>query len=114
MFYKSDSNTYSEPEQIALYLTHKDVQLGYFEFVQHRINKLFSGSTLQVMEDGLGNYNGDLICKFSQKFREILRDRYDKGFRMVEAKVNFIVYWKDEAKDKESKIILPQLILKKS
>ncbi|WP_026764550.1 RecQ family ATP-dependent DNA helicase [Sediminibacterium salmoneum] len=114
LFYKSDSNTYSEPEQIALYLTHKDVQLGYFEFVQHRINKLFSGSTLQVMEDGLGNYNGDLICKFSQKFREILRDRYDKGFRMVEAKVNFIVYWKDEAKDKESKIILPQLILKKS
>lgn len=113
LVYKEDQVTYPEPQQVALYLTHRDVQLGYFEFVQHRINHLLSGASLQVLEDGLANSRGELICKYSQKFRNVLKERYEKGFRIVEARVNFVVYWKDEAKDKESKILLPQLLLKK-
>jgi len=112
--YQEDRNLYNEPQQIAMYLTHRDVQLGYFEFVQHRVSNLVSGATLQILEDGLGNSKGDLILKYSQKFKEALNKRYEKGFRIVEAKVNFIVYWKDESKEKEVKIILPQLILKAS
>jgi ATP-dependent DNA helicase RecQ len=113
LVYKEDQNTYPEPQQIALYLTHRDVQLGYFEFVQHRINHLFSGASLQILEDGLGNSRGDLVCKYSQKFKDVLKERSDMGFRIAKANVNFVVYWKDEAKKKESKIILPQLLLKK-
>jgi ATP-dependent DNA helicase RecQ len=113
LIYKKDSSTYPEPEQIAIYLSHKDVQLGYFEFVQHRINNLFSGDSLQIVEDGLANSTGVMILKYSQKFEDILKKHNSKGFKIVEAKVNFIVYWKDDAKEKESKIILPQLILKK-
>jgi ATP-dependent DNA helicase RecQ len=113
LIYKEDPNTYPEPQQLALYLTHRDVQLGYFEFVQHRISNLFSGASLQILEDGLGNSRGEFICKYSQKFRELLKERYKRGFTIAEASVNFVVFWKDEPKEKESKIILPQLLLKK-
>lgn len=113
LIYNEDRNTYPEPQQIAIYLTHRDVQLGYFEFVQHRINALFSGTPLQIVEDGLGTSRGELILKYSQKFKEVLKERYTKGFKIAEAKINYVVYWQDEAKEKESKIILPVLLLKK-
>ncbi|MFN8251086.1 MAG: RecQ family ATP-dependent DNA helicase [Ferruginibacter sp.] len=113
LIYKEDQDTYPEPQQIALYLTHRDVQLGYFEFVQHRLHNLFSGASLQIVEDGLANAKGDLICKYAQKFRDALKEHAEKGFRIAGARINYVVYWKDEARDKESKIILPQLLLKR-
>lgn len=113
LIYNEDGNLYPEPQQISIYLTHRDVQLGYFGFVQHRISNLYSGAPLQILEDGLGNPKGELIIKYSQKFREVLKERYDKGFKITGAKINYVVFWKDEAKERESKIILPLLMLKK-
>jgi ATP-dependent DNA helicase RecQ len=113
LIYKKESGTYPEPEQIAIYLSHRDVQLGYFEFVQHRIRNILSGNYLQILEEGLANASGDLVLKYSQKFKDVLKDRQAKGFKITEAKVNLIIYWKDEVKEKESKIILPQILLKK-
>lgn len=112
--YNEDRNTYPQPQQITMQLTHKDVQLWYFERVQHNINNLFSGSPLMIMEDGLGDSKGNLMLKYSQRFKEVLKGRYDKGFKIAAAKVNFVVYWKDEATQKEYKIILPVLLLKKA
>lgn len=113
LLYTQDQNQYPEPQQIVMYLTFKDVQLWYFERVQHNINNLFSGAPLHLLQDGLANAKGELILKFSQKFKTTLQERYDKGFQITAAKVNFVVYWKDETKQKESKIILPKLLLQK-
>lgn len=114
LLYSHNRNAYPEPQQISIYLTHKDVRLGYFEFVQHRIMNLISGDTLQILEDGLGNSKGDLVLKYSRWFRDILKERHTNGFKISEAKINFIIYWKDEVKEKEFKIILPLLVLKKT
>ena len=38
--YISDTKLYEEPEIIAMQLTHRDVQLGYFEYVQQRMQTL--------------------------------------------------------------------------
>lgn len=111
--YGEDRNTYPEPQQITVYLTHKDVQLGYFEYVQHRLNTLFSGDLLQTTEDGLSNSRGEPILKYSQKFRAHLKGYLEKGFAITEVRINYIVYWKNEKNDKELKIILPVLLLKK-
>ena len=111
--YNEDPNIYPEPQQIAIYLTHKDVQLWYFDRVQHRIKDLFSGGRLIISEDGLADPKGDLILMYAQKFREVLKDWYDKGFKIAAAKINYVVYWKREDKEKEVKIILPVLLLKK-
>ena len=111
--YTHDSNEYSEPHQMALYLTHRDVQLSYFEYVQRRMNNIQSGNTLTILEDGLGNSSGELILKYAQPFKQTITERQQKGFRLSDAKVNFIVYWKDEKKDMEVKIILPKITLTK-
>jgi ATP-dependent DNA helicase RecQ len=112
--YLEDSATYPEPQQIVLYLTHRDVQLGYFAYVQHRMNTLQSGSRLQVMKDGLGNLTGDQICRYSKKFQETLDEHFQKGYKIVEAICGFLVYWKHETNDTETKIILPELKMSKS
>ncbi|PSK90997.1 RecQ family ATP-dependent DNA helicase [Taibaiella chishuiensis] len=114
LVFNDDQTPYPEPQQITLHLTHRDVQLGYFEYVQHRIDPLFSGASLKPAADGLENLNGELILKYSQSFKTALEERYHGGFSITAAKVNFIVYWKDEAKQKESKIVLPSLVLKKN
>jgi ATP-dependent DNA helicase RecQ len=111
--YAEDKNIYPEPQQIAIYLTFKDIQLWFFERVQHKIINLFSGSRLTITEEGLADANGDLILKYSQNFRAILQGRYEKGFKIAAAKINYIVYWKGEDKEPEVKIILPALVLKK-
>lgn len=111
--YANDNNDYNEVEQVAFLLNHKDVQLGYFEYVQHRIATFHSSAALTILDGGLGNNKGEKVLKFSSRFTETLAAWAEKGFKMEKAKVNFIVYWKDEVKDVEVKILLPELVLKK-
>jgi ATP-dependent DNA helicase RecQ len=113
LYYEENRNSYAEPQEIAMYLGMRDVQLGYFEFVQKRLIDLQSGSRLTLLEDGLGNANGELVCKFSKNCMETLNERYKRGFKLVNAEVNFIVYWYNEGRQKEYKIILPVLHLRK-
>lgn len=111
--YIEDRNFYPGPQQITMYLTHKDVQLGYFEYVQHRLKALFSGDLLQTTEDGLSNSKGEPILKYSQKFRNYIKSYFEKGFGISEARINYIVYWKNDENNRELKVILPVLTLKK-
>ncbi len=111
--YVNDANEYEEPRMMAVYLTHRDVQLGYFEFVQQRMRDLNSGHSLTIREGGLGNASGELILKYSQRFKEVLSERKQKGYQITDAYINYIVYWKDENKENEVKIILPGIILTK-
>ena len=39
----------------------------------------------------------------------IIETQKQKGYHLKQAKVNFIVYWKKEDAENESKIILPEL-----
>jgi len=113
LVYTEDDNQYPEPQQITLHLTLRDVYLGYFEYVPNLTNSIYSGLRLQPSDEGLKNAQGELLVKYSQKFKTVLQEHFDKGFKIAAAKINFIVYWKDEDKQKESKIVLPSLLLKK-
>jgi ATP-dependent DNA helicase RecQ len=109
--YNHDNNPYNEVQQVSLLLNHKDVKLNYFEFVQHRINGLQSGDALTLLEDGLGNNKKEQVVRYSQRFKEILEGWKNKGFTIKKARVNFIVYWKDEEKNGEVKVLLAELFL---
>ncbi|MEP6646015.1 MAG: RecQ family ATP-dependent DNA helicase [Saprospiraceae bacterium] len=108
-----DNNTFKPPTGLALHLSHKDIQLGYFEFIQKRVNALTSGDSIAISDEGCKNENGELILKFSKKFIDKLADIKKNGFELREAKVNFIVHWQAEDKDQEVKIILPELHFEK-
>lgn len=103
----------SPPNELVMIPTHKDVNLGYFEFVQYHIRDIISGETLVVKEDGCFNMNAELVIKFSKKFIEHLKNQENKNYQLKKAKVNFVVYWYNEEKGKEIKIILPELHLER-
>ena len=108
-----DEATHLPPDELAMHLTHEDVNLGYFEFVQHRLNGIMSGDLLIKTDEGCTNANGDLVLKFSKKFIEVLNSQERKGYKLKEAKVNFVLYWKKANEEKETKIILPELYFEK-
>lgn len=106
-----------EPNGLIYHLSHKDIQLGYFDYIQGRIDLLISGETLVTGEKGLSNSNKQLIVKFSKAF-EIVKSGLEKqGYQLIDAKVNFVLYWSivDEQTDhcKQIKIVLPELYFEK-
>lgn len=105
----SDYKTYDLPIEISIQLTHSDVKLGYFEFVQHRITKLKWGDELKIDDEGCLNKDEKPILKFSnQKLAEIEKLKAE-GYLPEKAFVSFLVYWFDKEKEKESLIVLPEI-----
>ncbi len=104
-----DRETYLPPSELAMHLTHEDVNLGYFEFVQHRLIGIISGDLLTKTDEGYANAKGDLVLKFSKKFIEIINSQERKEYKLKEVKANFVLYWKKSYEEKEIKIILPEL-----
>ena len=94
-------------------LTYSDVNLGYFEYRQNQINRLNSGDNLIIGNDGCTNIYGDMVLKFSKKFNETITQLKGHGYHLKNARINFILFWKDPDKDHEFKIILPELDLEK-
>jgi ATP-dependent DNA helicase RecQ len=110
--YGLDSKAYSPiPEQTHL-LTHRDVNLGYFEYVQNRLDGISSGTSLQAGPEGLATSKG-LVVKFSANFAQLVSDLASKGHKISEARVNYVVYWTNPKTGKEVKIILPGITFKR-
>ena len=112
--YSGNDEEYPEPQQLSVHLSHKNVYLGYFEFVQHRVEALRSGDSLKIMENGLGNVKGEPVLKYSQQFKEELSKYLLKGYQPGSAKINFKVYWRIPDSEREVLIILPELCLVKT
>lgn len=108
-----NSDTFQPPSTLAVQLSHKDLYLGYFEYIQGRVNALTSGDSLRISGEGCTNTKGELVLKFSKKFHEKLSELKNSGFELKEAKVNFIVHWTDQDKKLEVKIVLPELQFEK-
>jgi ATP-dependent DNA helicase RecQ len=109
-----NNSTFQPPSGLALHLSHKDLNLGYFEYIQKRVNALTSGDAITISDEGCKNEKGELVLKFSKKFHERLAEIKNNGFELQEAKVNFIVYWTDDDKKIEVKIVLPELHFEKT
>jgi ATP-dependent DNA helicase RecQ len=109
-----DDSIYADPKYISYLISLKDIQLDYSYFVPSRIAPLSSGDNLTILEDGLGNRKNEKILKFSLKLKKELEMYANKGYRIKEAKVNFIVYWKNKDKLEEVKTVLPEIVLERA
>ncbi len=98
---------------LTYHLTHQDIVLSYFDYIQKRIDGLISGTALIPQQNTLANSQMQTVVKFSKKFQTQIASLAQQGFKLTAAKINFIVYWrsKDEAGElsKEIKIILPEV-----
>ncbi len=105
----SNTEIYGPPNELVWNLTHQDVNLGYFKFVQHRMKSLMSGDLLVKVEEGYANANGELVLKFSKEFSKKMAVQEQYGFELKIVKVNFFLHWKGEGEEQEIMIVLPEL-----
>ncbi|MDQ3534450.1 MAG: RecQ family ATP-dependent DNA helicase [Bacteroidota bacterium] len=110
--YFKDDAIHDLPEELMILLTHKDVRLGYFFYVQKRMEGVLAGEKLTISGNTLVNNQGATLVKFSKTFIERLNAWQQKGYSLSSAEVNFVVYWRNKETGQEFKIILPKVILK--
>jgi len=105
-----NNNSQYEPSNLlVIQLSHKDIWLDYFIRRQALISKLKSGDKLIVNNDGCFDEKGNCILKFSNRYKEIISNYQNKGYKLKESVINYIVYWKKEESEDEIKIVLPEL-----
>ena len=113
-----DRTVYEMPDEVALQLSHKDVNLGYFKSRKKEILSLKAGQQLHFDN----NYLYDVastkpICQLSQKQKDELRLWNEKGYNVSSASIRFIVAWRPKDLPKEEgeyAVVLADLNLTKS
>jgi ATP-dependent DNA helicase RecQ len=104
---------HSQPNELAMHLSLKDVWLDYFINKQYLITQLTSGDELLLNGDECLDCNGKSVLKFSKQFVEQIERMKAKNYELKSAKVNFVVHWKKEDTEQEIKIILPELLFER-
>jgi ATP-dependent DNA helicase RecQ len=102
------------PTQLAMQLTHEDIWLDYFMRTQQYVSLLMAGDELIVDDGECMNDQRKPILKFSKSTVERISAIETKGYKLKNAKVDFIVYWQKEGTDREIKIVLPKLYFEKT
>jgi ATP-dependent DNA helicase RecQ len=112
-----DDNQYLTPNEIMLYLSHRDIDLGFSKLdgVSKSISNLMAGDKLFLSEDktGLLSKNKKWVVKFSASFKEKINRWVNNGYTCDEASINYIVYWIDKDDNKECKVVLPVMKMSK-
>lgn len=101
------------PQQITRLCGHKDLNLGYFPFVNHRFENLKSGDKLIINAEGLANIHNQLILKFSKQFISEIENYKSMVYVPLEAKAHFIAFWKNAEMEVETKIVLPEIVFER-
>ena len=117
-----DAETYTEPDEVLVQLTHRDVILSMFKGKVNLIDSLYAGQEININDNYAEVFIGNRsvkILKFSEAFRRKISQLAEKGYHPHMAKIRHIVYWRDEdieageGKIIEIPIVLPEIIFKK-
>ncbi len=97
------------PGNLTMRLTHKDVNLSYFGFVQHRLTSVVSGDQLLLTEQGCTDVKGSMLAKFSKKSLDDLERSRQQGYFPTQARINWIVFWKNDDMERDIRVLLPEI-----
>lgn len=107
--YVHDIKSYPPSELIVLQLKYKDVYLSHFYKTREFVEKLISGNLISFDENGCMDERGNRILIFSASFKQEIGKHIIKGYKPLSAKVNHILFWKQQDLEDETLIVLPQL-----
>ncbi len=106
---ENDNYQYETSNLLIMHLSYRDIWLSYFISRQDMVSKLKSGGILKADSEGCIDSNGNYIVKFSNSFKERIIGFKNKGYELIESKINYIIYWQPEENSDEIKIVLPEL-----
>lgn len=113
--YIHDTRQYSMPDEIALQLTHKDVNLGFFKNRKAEILALRSGDQLTYSQFNLCSpATGHPVARLSAKMQTTITEWEKRGYAVKSATAHFIVAWKPKEAPKtepETAVLLAGLTL---
>ncbi|HHU73642.1 MAG TPA: RecQ family ATP-dependent DNA helicase [Clostridiales bacterium] len=113
MHYLYDYSYYEDSNCIVKQLRHRDIFLSYFYKVRNLVCKMKSGDKLKVDEAGCLDLEGNRILYFSERFKKELKQFKRKGYQPIDAKVDYVLYWKEEKKEQEVPIVFAVLEFEK-
>lgn len=100
---------------LYLPLSYKDVFLSYHydQKVSALLENLVSGDELLVDQRACYDKNNNKVLIFSKKFKKELQSYLDRGYKLKLAKVRYVVFWKDEDHETDTRVLLPIVELEK-
>lgn len=107
-----DNQFYRNENQMVLYATHKDVNLGKFSQYQQAIGHIQAGDEL-IVNQQFCYHDRQTVANFSRAFQQKIHHLLAQGYQLQGAKVNFVVFWYDKNTGQEYQIILPEIYLSK-
>lgn len=112
--WRYDHTLYAMPGRTAVQLNLKEVWLDYFGSRQYLIKNLLPGDTLTIGEPDMLLCGNTPILKFSRAFLQRKEAFRAQGYQLASAKINFVVWWKNDTMAQEVLAILPELIFEKT
>ncbi|HMQ60158.1 MAG TPA: RecQ family ATP-dependent DNA helicase [Flavilitoribacter sp.] len=118
LHYLEDSSDWPEPDMLVLQCSLKDVWLDYFQQpdVARAVKNLLPGQILKQDQEITALFtdlSGERILWLSKKFAGRFERYLNMGYQLEEAKAQYVVIWHDEKTDKDFRVVLPELRLKK-
>ena len=69
---------------------------------------------LHPTDKGCTDFANNDILRFSKKFKDTINELTQKGYKLKEASVNFVVYWERQEDKVEARIVLPKIVFEKA
>ncbi len=108
-----DENTYSEPKEIVMQLSHRDVVLNYFKDKSHLLYALRSGGKLTIENEYLSVFTNNKNIRVAKLSKECMDKKIspviEQGYRYQNASIRCIVLWKGKDETNEIPILLPEI-----
>lgn len=99
----ADTHTYGMPTEIVIQMSHKDVNLSFFQHCHNDVLTLQSGDPLTCDDNTLHTPSGKIVAEYSAAMRERIAKLKKMGYVPTAATTRFIVAWKRKDAPKEEK-----------
>lgn len=99
----TDAHIYGEPTEIVVQMSHRDVNLKFFQHCHEEVLNLQGGDPLLCDDYSLRTLSGKTVAEYSAAMRERLTKLKKLGYTPLSATTRFIVAWKHKGAPKEEK-----------
>ena len=112
----TDKHPYTMPEEVVLQMSHKDVNLGFFQHCRNEVLAMQGGDTISCDSSTLRTLSGRPLAEYSVAMRKRLDNLKQLGYVPVSATVRFVVAWKQKdapKTEKETPVLLADITLRR-
>ena len=111
--YYFDEKEYNEPGEMYVSTSHRSVKLSDFSYRTYTMDRLYSGSSLIYRDFSLytTEKTEHRVARFSDAFKDKISTLLDKGYEIIDTKVEQLVYWKPKDEPDKEECLIPIMLI---